>query len=76
MFKWIKDFNKGDINKVPIVEEKVRTPTNNFKLYKFRFRKEKKKDWFINRIVEWKKLSRHVVSAGTVDTFKNRLVKW
>ena len=76
MFKWIKGFNKGDINKVPIVEEKVRTPTNDFKLDHYRLRKEENKYWFINRIVEWKKLSKHVVSAGTVDTFKNRLVKW
>ena len=32
------------------------------------------KNWFTNWVVEeWNKLSKHVVSAGTVDTFKKRL---
>ena len=71
MFKWVKSFNKGDINKVLIVKEKVRTRTNGFKLDKFRYRKNIGKNWFTNRVVEeWNKLSKHVVSAGTVDTFK------
>ena len=34
MFKWIKGFNKWDINKVLIVKEKIRTRTNGFKLDK------------------------------------------
>ena len=37
VFEWVKGFNKGDINKVLIVKEKVRTQTNGFKLDKFRF---------------------------------------
>ena len=74
MFKWVKGFNKVDINKVFVVKEKVRTRTNGFKLDKFRYRKDIGKDWFTNRVVEeWSKLSKYVVSAGTVDTFKKRL---
>ena len=60
MFKWVKGFNKGDINKVLIVKEKVRTRTYGFKLDKFRFRKEIGENWFTNRVVEeWNKLSKH-----------------
>ena len=35
VFKWVKDFKRGDIKKVLIVKEKVRTRTNGFKLDKF-----------------------------------------
>ena len=47
----VKGFNKGDINKILIVKEKVRTQTNGFELEKFRFRKFIGKNWFTNRIV-------------------------
>ena len=73
MFKWVKGFNKGNTNKVIIVKEKVRTRTNGFKLDKYRYRKDIGKNRFTNRIVEWKKLSKHAVSAGTVDTFKKKV---
>ena len=70
MFKWVKGFNKGNINKVLIVKEKVRTRTNSFKLDKFKFGKDIGKNRFANWLVgEWNKLSKHMVSAGTVDTF-------
>ena len=40
----------------------------------YRHRKDIDKNWFTNRAVEeWNKLSKLVVSAGTVDTFKKRL---
>ena len=62
------------MNKVLIVKEKVRTRTNGFKLDKFRYRKNIGKNWCTNRVVEeWNKLSKHVVSGGTVDIFKKRL---
>ena len=74
MLKWIKGFNKADINKVLIIKEKVRTRTNGFKLDKFRYMKNICKNVFTNRVVEeWNKLSKHVVSAGTVDTFEKKL---
>ena len=73
VFKWIKGYNKEDINKVLIVKEKIRTLTKGFKLDKFRFRKDIGKNWFTNRVVEeCSKLRKHMVSAGTVDTFKKR----
>ena len=74
VFKWVKGFNKGNINKIIIVKEKVRTRTNGFKLDKFRYRKDIGKNWFTNRVVEeLNKISKHVVSSWTVDTFKKRL---
>ena len=74
VFKWIKGFNKGDINKVLLVSTSNRTISNGYKLEKFRFRKEIGKNWFTNRVVdEWNRLSGHVVSAKSIDCFKKRL---
>ncbi len=62
VYKWMKGYNKGDINKVLIVREQGRT------------RKDIGKNWFTNRVVdEWNRLSSHVVSANTMDSFKRRL---
>ena len=77
VYKWMKGYNKGDINKVLIVREQDRTRSNGFKLDKFRFNKDIGKNWFTNRVVdEWNRLSSHVVSANTIDTFKKRLDKF
>ncbi len=38
--KWMKGYNKGDINKVFIVREQGRTRGNGFKLDKFRFSRD------------------------------------
>ena len=77
VYKWMKGYNKGDINKVLIVREQNRTRSNGFKLDKFRFNREIGKNWFTNRVVdEWNRLSSHVVSANTIDTFKKRLHKF
>ena len=74
MFKWVKGFIKRYINKVLMIKEKVRTRANGFKLYKFKYRKDIGKNYFTNKVVEeWNKLGKHVVSAGTVKTFKKRL---
>ena len=77
VFKWMKGINSGDINKVLLVSEPGRTRSNGFKLDKFRFNKDMGKYWFTNRVVdEWNKLSSHVVSANTLDSFKRRLDKF
>ncbi len=77
VYRWMKGYNKGDINKVLIVKEQGRTRSNGFKLDKFRFSKDIGKNWFTNRVVdEWNILSSHVVSANTIDTFKERLGKF
>ena len=77
VYKWVKGFNKGDINKVLIVKEQGRTRNNGYKLDKFRFKKDIGKNWFTNRVVnEWNRLGEHVVSAETIDSFKRRLDKF
>ncbi len=74
VYKWMKGYNKGDINKVLIVRERGRTRSNGSKLDKFRFNKDIGKNWFTNRVMdEWNRLSIHVVSANTMDSFKRRL---
>ena len=44
MYNWVQGFNKGDISKVLIVSGPGRTRTNGYKLEKFRFRKEIRKN--------------------------------
>ncbi len=39
VFKWMKRYSKGDINKVFVVREQGRTRSNEFELDKFRFKK-------------------------------------
>ncbi len=73
----MKGYNKGDANKVLIVREQGRTRSNGCKLDKLRLNKDIGKNWFTNRIMdEWNKLSSHVVSGNTIDTFKKRLDKF
>ena len=77
LYKWVKGFNKGDINKVLIVKEQGRTLINGCKLDEFRFKKDIGKNMFTNRVVnEWNRLGEHVVSAETIDSFKRRLDKF
>ena len=58
---------------VLIIKKNFSTRTNDFKSDIFRFRKEIGKKRFTNKVVEdWNKLSDHVVSEGTVDTFEKR----
>ncbi len=77
VYKWMKGHNKGYINKVLIVREQGWTRSNGFKLYKFRFNKDIGKNWFTNRVVdEWNRLSSHVVSGNTIDSFRKRLDKF
>ncbi len=74
VYKWMKGYNKGNINKVLIVREQGRTPSNWLKLDKFKFSKDIGKSWYTNRVVdEWNRLSSHVMSGNTIDTFKKRL---
>ena len=74
VYKWIKGYNKGDINKVLIFSEQNRTRNNGFKLNKFRFRKEIGRNWFTNRVLgEWNGLSSHIINANSLGSFKNRL---
>ncbi len=77
IFKWMKGYNKGDVSKVLKVGEQGITRSNGFKLDKFRFIKDMGKNWFTNWVVdEWNRLSNHVASANTINTFKIRLDKF
>lgn len=44
----MKGFNKGDVNKVLLVEEQGRTCCNVLKLDKLRLHKDIIKDWYVN----------------------------
>lgn len=76
VYKCMKGFNKGDVNKILIVKEPGGMRSNGFKSDKFRFNKDIGKNWFTNRVVdEWNRLDSHVVGANTIATFKRRLDK-
>ncbi len=76
VYKWMKGFNKVDINKVLPVGEQGRARGNGFKLRKIRFNRDIGKYWFTNRVVDGSNgLSSHVVGANTLDTFQ-RLDKY
>ena len=77
VFKWIKGINKGDLYEVLIPKNDTRTRGNGYKLDKFRFRKDIGKNWFTNRVVDqWNKLSKYVVDANSIESFKWRLDKF
>ncbi len=60
-----------------VIREQSRTRSSGFKLDKFKFSKDIGRNWFTNRVVdEWNRLSSHVVSANTIDTFKKMLDKF
>ena len=74
VFKWVKGYNKGDLEKVLTFSQQGITRSNGFKLEKIRFRKEIGRNWFSNRVVgEWNRLGSQVVSAKTIACFKKRL---
>ena len=76
VFKWQKGYNKGDVDKILKVSGQARTRNNGFKLEKVRFRREIGRYWFSNRVVDdWNRLSREVVSAESLGSFKRRLDK-
>ncbi len=75
VYKWMKGFNRGKVNKVLVVKEPGRTRSNGFKLDKFRLNNDLGRNWFTNRMVdEWNKLGSHVVGATVkkkLDTFSD-----
>lgn len=74
VYKWVKGINKGNIDKVIDIRSQDRTRGNGYKLKKHRFRTDVGRYWFTNRVVnDWNGLSRDVVSAETIGTFKKRL---
>lgn len=64
-------YNKGHTNKELVVREQVRTSSNGFKQYKFRFNKGTDKNCCISKIADKRnRLARRVVSADTTDASK------
>ena len=79
VYKWAKriKINKGNIDQVIEISSQNRTRGNGNKLEKLRFRTDVGKYWFTNRVVnDWNRLSRHVVGAESISSFKRRLDKW
>ena len=77
IYKWVKGINKGNIDQVIEISSQNRTRGNGNKLEKLRFRTDVGKHWFTNRVVnDWNRLSRHVVGAESISSFKRRLDKW
>ena len=74
VFKWVKGINEGNIKQVIDLSKQNRTRSNGFKLEKLRFRTNIGKNWFTNRVVnDWNSLSKHVVEAESINSFKRRL---
>ena len=74
VYKWVKGINKGNIDQVIEVSNQSKTRSNGCKLKKLRFRTDIGRYWFTNRVVnDWNRLSRHVVEAESIGSFKKRL---
>lgn len=48
VYKWMKGFYKGDVNRDWEVKERGRTHSSGLKLDNFRFSKDMGKNWFTN----------------------------
>ena len=74
VFKCAKGINKGSIDQVLEFSSQDRTCGNKYKLEKLRFRTVIGRYWFTNRVVnDWNRLSRHILSAESIGSFKKRL---
>ena len=72
VYKWVKGINKGSIEQVIEISSQGRTRSNEYKLDKPRFRTERGRHWFTNRVVnDWNRLDKHVVSAESIIALKN-----
>ena len=77
VLKWYRGYNKGVVSKILRISSQDRTRNNGFKIEKSRNKKEIGKNWFTDRVVdEWNGLSRQVVSAKTIESFKRRLYRY
>ena len=71
VYKWVKGINKGSLEQVIEVSSQGRTRSNEYTLDKTRFRTDRGRHWFTNRVVnDWKRLNKHVVSAESIGSFK------
>ena len=76
-FKMVKGISKVDHTKFFSISENNRTRGNSYKLEKKQCNTNIRSSFFSQRIVNhWNGLPEEVVSAESVNTFKNRLDKW
>jgi ribonuclease P/MRP protein subunit RPP40 len=76
-FKMVKGISKVDHTKFFSISEHNRTRGNTYKLEKKQCNTNIRSSFFSQRIVNyWNGLPEEVVSAESVNTFKNRLDKW
>ena len=62
------------MSKILRISNQDRAINTGIKIEKSRYKKEIGRHWFSNRVVdEWNGLSRQVVSARTIESFKRRL---
>ena len=72
----MKGFNKGDVQIILEVGDPGRTRIYGYRLDEVRFRKEIRRRWFSNRVVnDCNRLSGHVVEASATESFKDRRVR-
>jgi len=65
------------VNFTELSENLIRTRGNKFKLIQHHCHYDLRKLNFTNRVIPiWNSLSNHVVSADTINTFKDRLDKF
>lgn len=73
VFKTIKGLNKVNHQNFFKFSNNTRTRGHKYKLEKNRARLEIRRNFFSNRVVNlWNKLPEHVISANTVNNFKNK----
>jgi len=73
-FQYLKGAHKKDGDKVFTRACCDRTRSHGFKLREVRFVLDKRKKFFTKRVVKhWHRLSREVVEAPSLETFKARL---
>ena len=74
VFKIINDFD--EIKNILVLDNNSITRNNGLKLRGKTFKTDIAKNFFTNRIVDvWNKLPSDVVSANTINEFKNRIDK-
>ena len=76
-FKMVKGLTDVDYTKFLQISAHCKTGGNSLKLEKKQCRNNIRRSFFSQRIVsDWNKLPEEVVSAETVNSFKNRLDNW
>lgn len=77
VFKWIREINKGSLDKVLILIRNPKTGNTGYKLDIFNITKEIGKNLFIKLQVDhWRKLHTYTVEGKMANSFKWRLDRY